>query len=535
MHASNQTTPSVDTGNAESTIVLPCGHSFHTSCLTSYLRSSCVCPNCHASVPDHLLAASLDDESVETSDLGATQNSAIETPEEIWCRLNGVSLLALKAVRATADAVLSILLKCDLREGFYDQRNSHCPAACRPARDRNRPVHCSLLSVSDPAGDRAVLRTLHNIIAVVLSPIPVQSKSEMAHVRMCNSQDTPEVYAEAERLALPVRQLGTVPLCRFYDFAGGGCKASENCSFRHAMLPEEADPVPVCWWFMSAVGCKFGRSCKYAHPEDDFTWSNDGVSFQGSLWAERILTAGMLAGQHGYEHAMEKARTQGTSLRRLLIDKHVLLVGEGDFGFACSLLRTVQGQQHIDPGAVCATTIEGMTEVDEKVVSRINILQSKGMEVLHEVDAMRLASGGRATEALRQTQVVGWQFPYAIETVSMEEAASSPSSSHITNMMMLASFFRAVGAACWLKTELEVFVTVECCDAAHWRIARVARDAMFYLARTFPFDAKEFPGYHPTRTSPKESELELRRPIVLVFKPARPIRFSPLDPFDNDG
>ena len=69
------------------------------------------------------------------------------------CRREGLSLLALQAVRSTSDAVLSALLRRDLREGFWDSRNQHCTAALSPARAADRPVRSDLASVCDPVGD----------------------------------------------------------------------------------------------------------------------------------------------------------------------------------------------------------------------------------------------------------------------------------------------------------------------------------------------------------------------------------------------
>jgi hypothetical protein len=70
---------------------------------------------------------------------------AAETEEQRWCRRTGLSLVALHAVRQTADTVISILARSDLRQGLWDRRNRACPPSLWPAR--SRPVTCEAESI----------------------------------------------------------------------------------------------------------------------------------------------------------------------------------------------------------------------------------------------------------------------------------------------------------------------------------------------------------------------------------------------------
>ena len=100
----------------------------------------------------------------------------------------------------------------------------------------------------------------------------------------------------------------------------------------------------------------------------------------------------------------------------------------------------------------------------------------------------------------------------------------------IANGMMVSEFLHGVAAAAWAHNRvdegLRVFITVQGDHAARWNIVRSARDAMWYLEDLFAFDLKEFGGYHPKRTLKPLEDLQLSRPLTLVFRPCKPVCFG---------
>lgn len=68
----------------------------------------------------------------------------------------------------------------------------------------------------------------------------------------------------------------------------------------------------------------------------------------------------------------------------------LLLVGEGDFSFACSIVK----QAFIDPANLIATSYDSKEELFEKyptVEDNLKYLKEEGVQVLHDVDALNMA------------------------------------------------------------------------------------------------------------------------------------------------
>jgi HrpA-like RNA helicase len=93
-----------------------------------------------------------------------------ESSEERWCRRENLSLVALRAVKQTAEVVRAVLTKADVRQALWDPRNRHCSAALWPARPVERAVDCRLPSVMDPVGDGEIVRQLQQLVETVVTP-----------------------------------------------------------------------------------------------------------------------------------------------------------------------------------------------------------------------------------------------------------------------------------------------------------------------------------------------------------------------------
>ena len=93
-----------------------------------------------------------------------------ESSEERWCRRESLSVVALRAVRQTAEVVRAVLTKADVRQALWDPRNRHCPPALWPARAVERAVDCRVFSVLDPIGDGERVRQLQQLVETVVAP-----------------------------------------------------------------------------------------------------------------------------------------------------------------------------------------------------------------------------------------------------------------------------------------------------------------------------------------------------------------------------
>lgn len=118
--------------------------------------SMSICLECHAKQQGHYTTAKVLTPQVESS-------------EERWCRRESLSLVALRAVKQTAEVVRAVLTKADVRQALWDPRNRHCPPALWPARQIERAVDCRLSSVMDPVGDGERVNQLQQLVETVVA------------------------------------------------------------------------------------------------------------------------------------------------------------------------------------------------------------------------------------------------------------------------------------------------------------------------------------------------------------------------------
>jgi hypothetical protein len=257
----------------------------------------------------------------------APAEAEAEGAEARWCRREGLSAIALRAVRDTADAVLAVLSKTDLREGFWDPRNLCCPPALAPVR--SRPVGRELGSVCDPVGDGAAVRALRELLEALAfppaaappEPEPAQAEEllvgqleEVLRLQICSHRIQAQLKVAAAGgagahtvLREVQRRLSGVPVCTF--FLGGSCRggagagsAYRPCAFRHVLLSGERPPS--CRWMGSAEGCRFGAACRFDH----------GAVLDAPGWHPRMaatLAAGMRAGRAAYDAVVAEQRRAG--------------------------------------------------------------------------------------------------------------------------------------------------------------------------------------------------------------------------------
>ncbi len=169
-----------------------------------------------------------------------------------------------------------------------------------------------------------------------------------------------------------------------------------------------------------------------------------------------------------------------------------LLVGEGNLSFTLSLAATGQ----IPKNNLTATTYEKPSELSEVAEENTRKLKSFGVNVLHNVDATRLASffGNSLFNH------VVFQFP--------NTGTREPVEGHNPNFILVRDFLKS--AYNQLSRGSRVLITVV--DNSYYQGAfqfeEAAELAGFSAPDSYPFDPSDFPEYDHTMTHQEGSAID---------------------------
>ena len=169
----------------------------------------------------------------------------------------------------------------------------------------------------------------------------------------------------------------------------------------------------------------------------------------------------------------------------------MLLIGEGDFSFAHSLVST---HGCCDVTATCYDT---QTQLFEKYTPQgeehVRFLEAEGQTVLYGVDATKLDQTKSLKKSGGQWDVVVFNFPHV-------GGKSKDVNRQVRfNQELLVKFFTTVKVV--LAHEGTVVVTLfEGEPYTLWCIKDVARHAGLEVKRSFKFMAEAYPGYSHART-----------------------------------
>lgn len=219
------------------------------------------------------------------------------------------------------------------------------------------------------------------------------------------------------------------------------------------------------------------------------------------------------------KHNKQKVQSSQKSLIPFLFDDKVLLVGEGDFSYAVSIVK----QNYINPSNLIATSFDSYEELIEKykgVEEKLEFLKAEGVKVLHEVDATKLVPSfkldtkkGKANSMFKHSNLnyIMFNFPHTGRGMKdMERNIKDhqklvlgyfESCKELLNIVNDESNSDFSGYGVNNVNGKIVLSLFEGEPYNSWSVKILARSINYKVERSGKFDWTAFPEYHHKRTT----------------------------------
>ncbi|CAN3371496.1 hypothetical protein DIURU_000212 [Diutina rugosa] len=208
-------------------------------------------------------------------------------------------------------------------------------------------------------------------------------------------------------------------------------------------------------------------------------------------------------------------------------DDQVLLVGEGDFSFALSVVK----QGFVVPTNLVATSYDSYEDVVAKYAgaeATVAELISSGVKVLHNIDATKLSQSLQIKKKPLDVNVVVFNFPHTGKGIK-DQARNIRD-----HQILVSEYFKSARELLTAAPESSGYfvknwrIMLSLFDGEpydSWQSKRLARDLGLQVDRSVKFGWSLYPGYHHRRTNSMRDTTkpaEERSARTYVFVPREP-------------
>ncbi|KAF2093901.1 hypothetical protein NA57DRAFT_68924 [Rhizodiscina lignyota] len=167
----------------------------------------------------------------------------------------------------------------------------------------------------------------------------------------------------------------------------------------------------------------------------------------------------------------------------------ILLIGEGDFSFAKSLVSYHRCKYVL---ATCFDHREDLMEKYPQASNHLSFLDKHGARVLYDIDATKLTH--KAIAKPPGWDIISFNFPH------IGGKSTDVNRQVRANQSLLVSFFRASLSLLARDAGVVLVTLFEGEPYTLWNIRDLARHSGYRVERSWKFDANLFPGYKHART-----------------------------------
>ncbi|CCE79333.1 Piso0_001390 [Millerozyma farinosa CBS 7064] len=206
-----------------------------------------------------------------------------------------------------------------------------------------------------------------------------------------------------------------------------------------------------------------------------------------------------------------RKRTNQKAFLPFGIEDEILLIGEGDFSFACSIVKS--GLAY--PEKLKATSYDSFSAVIEKydgAEDNIAYLQSEGVKVSHEVDATRLCQSLKVKASKKEKKHMDsmshnereklshivFNFPHTGKGIKDVDRNIKANQELVLSFLKSADeLFQVLGVGAEGKIVITLF---EGEPYSSWNVKLLAKSVGYKVKESGKFDWSLFPSYHHRRT-----------------------------------